>query len=144
METSRLHSEAGKKHVDPPWPRIDPGPAPASRTRGFFFLALRWLFPGGVGCFFDGRPVWGGLTFGKWIANLTDYCDGRVSAGAPPFVAPNMADRRRSAERISWFLKSNVDGPPANAAEIQGKLHACDHSFMERDRRFGGGFLNGE
>ena len=99
-------------------------------------MASPWLFPGGVGCFFDDRPPGDGLKFEKWLE--------RFGADvAFPFVALNMACGRMSAEKSRLFLKSHVEGPPANAAEIQCKLRAGDHSFLDRLRRFGGGFLRG-
>ena len=39
-----LQIEEGRKHVKFPWRRIDPGPVPESRTRGFFFLAAPGYF----------------------------------------------------------------------------------------------------
>ena len=71
METARLQREGGKKRVEHPRPRIDPRPAPESRTRGFFRMAIPWFFPGGVGWFFDDRPFWDGPTFGKWLEHIT-------------------------------------------------------------------------
>ena len=53
----------------------------------------------------------------------------------------NMAHWRRSSEKSSWFLKSHVEDPPVSASEMQDKLRACGHSFLERIRRFGGGVL---
>ena len=40
-------------------------------------------------------------------------------------------------------LKEPSRGPPANAAGMQGKLRAGDHSFLDRLRHFGGGSLRG-
>merc|ERR1712112_765645 len=56
VESARQQGESGKKHVVFPWPSVDPNPVPEYRTRGFFCMAFPWLFPGGVGCFFDDRP----------------------------------------------------------------------------------------
>ena len=113
LDSARAQSEAGKKHVEFPWPKDDPNPAPESRTRGFFCIAFHWLFPGGAGCFFDDRPFGEELKFGKWLDRLIYYYDGRFAADvAFPFVALNMAHRRRSSERSNWFLKSHVEDSP--------------------------------
>ena len=78
----------------------------------------------------------------KWLGRLSYYYDGRFSADAAfPFVAIYMAYRRRSAERCSWFLKSHVVDPRANAAEMKDKLRKCDRPFMERAIHFGGGVI---
>ena len=107
-------------------------------------MSSPWIFPGGFGFFFDARPVGEWLKFAKWIDRIIYYYDGRFGADvAFPFVALNMAYRRRYAEQSSWFLKSHVEDPPANAAEMQDKLRAGDHSFLDRIRHFGGGVLRG-
>ena len=50
----------------------------------------------------------------------TIYYDGRCDAAfAFPFVSMNMAYRRRSADRSSWFLKSHVEGPPLPANAVR-------------------------
>ena len=48
--------DSGRKHVEFPWPAADSEPVSKFRTRSFFCVAFPWLFPGGVGCFFDDRP----------------------------------------------------------------------------------------
>ena len=55
-----------------------------------------------------------------------------------PFVALNMEYRRRYAEQGRWVIKSHVEDPPLNAAEIQDMIRAFGHSFLERLRRAGG------
>ena len=113
IDPARLQGEAGKKHVVFSWPSVGPNPVPEPRTRGFFRVAFPWLFPGGFGCFFDDRPFGDGLKFEKRPDHLIYYYDGRFASDvAVPFVALNMAYRRRSAEQSSWFLKSHVEDPP--------------------------------
>ena len=127
------------------WPKISADPASEFKTRGFFFMASPWLFPGGVGCFFDDRRYGGGVTIAKWLGRLVFYSDGRFSADvAFPFAALNMMYRRRSVEQSGMFLKKTTSmTPPANAAAIQDKLREGDLSFIDRLRHFGGGVLRG-
>ena len=113
IDSARLQSEAGKKHVEFPRPSADPNPAPEPRTRGFFRMSRPWLFPGLMGGFFDDRPFGEGLKVAKWPEHLIYYRDGRFGADvAFPFVALNMAYRRRSSDQSIWFLKSHVEDPP--------------------------------
>ena len=51
LEEARAQGEAVGKHVEFPRPATDKGPASEFQTRGFYFIAFPWLFPGGVGCF---------------------------------------------------------------------------------------------
>ena len=72
-----------------------------------------WIFPGGVGFFFDDLPLGEGLESEKWLERLIYFYEGRFGADAAfPSVALNLAHRRRYSEKSSWFLKSRVEGPP--------------------------------
>ena len=113
LETANAQCAKGAKRVEFPWPNISAEPASEFKTRGFFCMAFPWLFPGGVGCFFDDRPYGEGFTFAKWLEHLVFYSDGRFSADvAFPFVALNMMYRRRSVEQSGWFLKNHVEDAP--------------------------------
>ena len=98
LASALRQGESGETHVVFPWPSVGPNHLPDPRDRGFFCMALPWLFPGGVGCFFDDRPFGEGLNCAKWLENLIYYYGGRFGADvACPFVALNMAHRRRSS-----------------------------------------------
>ena len=87
LDSARLQSEAGGKHVEFPRPRAGPNTVPESRTLGFFCIGPHWVFPGGVGFFIDDRPPGEWLKFEKWIERLIYYYDGRFGADvAFPFA----------------------------------------------------------
>ena len=42
-------------------------------------MSFPWLFPRGIGCFFDDRPFGAGFTFAKWMGRLVFYYDERFA-----------------------------------------------------------------
>ena len=100
LETAKAQGGKGKKRAESHWPKISADPASEFKTRGFFCMAPPWLYPGGVGRFFDGRPYGEGITFAKWLEHLVLHSGGRFSADvAFPFVDLNMVYRGRSVEQ---------------------------------------------
>ena len=100
------------------------------------------LFARGVGRFFADRPFGEGFTCAQWIGLLVLYYDGRfIASVAFPFAALNMMRRRRAVGQSGRFLEIHVEDAPSNDAEIQGKLRACDVSFIDRARTLGGGWV---
>ena len=134
----QAQGDKGETHVDFPRSKIGAAPASGYKTRGFFRMASPGYIQAASG---------GSLTISR-SGMATPSRSGlgaflllrrKVSADVGcPFFALNTMRLIRSIEQSGRFLKNRADYAPAQASEIQDKLRACDVSFLDSARHFGG------
>ncbi len=138
--TSKMLEEAALKGnaVDTmSWPSILTDPVSEYRQHSnIFSLAFPWLFPGGIGDFYDDHGEMK-ISANQWARNMLLYFDGRFAIDKMfCFFALDFMNRRRNQSNGRFFVKKFCGDCPTSIEEMKERIAQGDIDFIKKLQYF--------
>ena len=119
------------------WPSISTDPVcEYQQHSNIFSLAFPWLFPGGVGDFYDDHGEMK-ITANQWAQNMVLYFDGRFACDKMfCFFALDFMIRRRNQSNGWFFVKKFCGDCPTSIEEMKERIAKGDIAFIKKLQYF--------